>query len=122
MKVRWLVAYFFVAQNMSANSGRGLEVGSGLRVDTLLVPAGELEQVPDLGMEVGERREVLGLEVVGPDDLDLVLHLLRVLLLDGDAADERVPVGDRGRPVGELPTSSTIRATVRAAWTAPDGS
>jgi len=26
----------------------------------------------------------------------------RVLLLDGDAADERVPVGDRGRTLGEL--------------------
>src|SRR5665811_2456061 len=63
--------------------GRRLEVGGRLRVDVLLVLAGQLEQVPDLRVEVRECGEVLGLEVVGPDDLYLVLDLLGVLLLHG---------------------------------------
>src|SRR6185312_332185 len=64
---------------------RGLELGRRLGVDVLLVLAGELEDVPDLRVEVRVGREVLGLEVVGPDDLDLVLDDLGVLLLDRHA-------------------------------------
>ena len=79
--------YFLVAPEDLAELLDGhFELGGRLGVDVLLVLPGELQQLPDLVVEVGVGGQVLRLEVVGPDDLDLALDLLGVLFLDPDAA------------------------------------
>ena len=52
-------------------------------------------------MKIRVLLEVRWLEVVGPEDEQLVLGLLGLLLLDGDEASQRVEVRDvRGRVAG----------------------
>ena len=53
-------------------------------------------------MQIGVALDVLWLEVVAPDDLDLMLDDLGVLLFDRDAADELSPVCIRRVFLGQL--------------------
>ena len=57
----------------------------------------ELACFPNLGVEIRMCSEVLRLEVVCPDNEDIVLRLLGVLFLDRDVAVERVVVLNAGR-------------------------
>src|SRR6266498_202296 len=55
------------------------------RVLRLLRVAGGLRGLPEEVVELGVRLEVLGLEVVGPQDPQMVLHQVRPLLRDEEA-------------------------------------
>src|SRR5687768_1695455 len=71
---------------------RSLEIRGSLRIDALLVLAAQLRGLPERVVEVRVLLEVLRLEVVGPEDEQLLLAELRVLLLHVDRADVVVPV------------------------------
>ena len=86
----WL-GYFLVAQKMSLNSLTAASSWAAASASTfcLFLPA-SFSSFQTLSWRSGLAVEVLRLEVVGPDDLDLVLDLLGVLFLDVDAAGELV--------------------------------
>src|SRR5213076_3250730 len=68
--------------------GRLEEILGGLQVDLLSCLRARLERLPDEVVQVRERLQVIRFEVVAPQDADLGLRDLRMLLLDEHVAGE----------------------------------
>ena len=83
----------FVSQKILAISSIGVQQLLALRgVLALLRRAGQLGGLPEHVVQVGVLLEVLGLEVVGPEHPQVVLHEVGALLLDqrGAVLEDRV--------------------------------
>ena len=74
-----------------------------------LAGAAELGGIPECGVQLGECSQVLRLEVIGPENQQLLLGLLSLLLLDRHKAGVGVFVG---RPAGLI----TIRRLFQRTW------
>ena len=64
-------------------------------VDVHLAGAAKFRRFPEGVVEIGERCQVLGLEVVGPKDQEFLLGLLGFVFLDRNEAGEGVVVGGK---------------------------
>ena len=103
-------AYDFVAQKIFGELVDRVQELLTLRgVLALLRRAGELRRVPELLVQVGVRLQVLGLEVVGPQHPQVMLHQVRALLLDGHGAvlEDRVVASPGTSP--DRPSRTPLR-------------